>query len=138
MNVRHVTKWTISILLVLVVVAFLAFLYLIPPFTVVSPETFSGPETAAARRNQRVFGRRRRRHHTKANHTASSASADAISTMTSKDQCTMFTGGRSSAFTVLRPLISVSALPPVRNDPRSGILIAYSMLALSSWPFPGR
>ena len=58
--------------------------------------------------------------------------------MTSNAECTMFTGGRSSGLTVLRPLISVSALPPVRNDARFGILIAYSMLASSSWPFPGR
>src|SRR6478672_9871660 len=93
------------------------------------------PETAAQRKNQRVLGSRRFRHHT--NPAASSARADAVRTMTSKDQCTMFTGGRSSAFTVLRPLISVSALPPVRNDPRSGILIAYSMLALLSLPLPG-
>ena len=48
MNVRRVAKWTIGILVVLVVAGFLAFLYLIPPFTVASPETFSGPETAAA------------------------------------------------------------------------------------------
>jgi hypothetical protein len=48
MNARRVTKWTIGVLLLLAGVGFLAFLYLIPPFTIASPETFSGPETTAA------------------------------------------------------------------------------------------
>lgn len=48
MNVRRVAKWTVGVLLVVVAVGFLAFLYLFPPFTIVSPETLSGPETAAA------------------------------------------------------------------------------------------
>ena len=48
MNVRRIARWTIGVLLVIAVVGFLAFLYLIPPFTIASPETFSGPETAAA------------------------------------------------------------------------------------------
>ena len=48
MNVRRVAKWTIGVLLVLAVDAFIAFLYLIPPFTLMPPEAFSGPETAAA------------------------------------------------------------------------------------------
>jgi hypothetical protein len=48
MNVRRVAKWTIGVLLVVAAIGFLAFLYLIPPFTIASPETFSGPETAAA------------------------------------------------------------------------------------------
>jgi hypothetical protein len=48
MNVRRVVKWTLGVLLVLVVVGFLAFLYLIPPFTLMAPEAFSGPEIAAA------------------------------------------------------------------------------------------
>src|SRR5262249_61278535 len=34
--------------LVLAVVGFLAFLYFIPPFTLMAPEAFSGPEIAAA------------------------------------------------------------------------------------------
>jgi len=48
MNVRRVVKWTAGVLLVVAVVAFLAFLYLIPPFTLMAPEAFSGPEAAAA------------------------------------------------------------------------------------------
>ena len=48
MNVRRVVKWTLGALLVLAVVGFLAFLYLIPPFTLMAPEAFSGPEIAAA------------------------------------------------------------------------------------------
>jgi hypothetical protein len=48
MNVRRVVKWTISVLLVIGVVGFLVFLYLIPPFTLMAPEAFSGPEAAAA------------------------------------------------------------------------------------------
>jgi hypothetical protein len=48
MNVRRVVKWTVAILLVIAVVGFLAFLYLIPPFTLMAPEAFSGPEAAAA------------------------------------------------------------------------------------------
>ena len=48
MNVRRIARWTIGVLLSLAVVAFLAFLYLIPPFTLLAPEAFIGPETAAA------------------------------------------------------------------------------------------
>ena len=48
MNVRRVVKWTIGVLLVIGVVGFLVFLYLIPPFTLMAPEAFSGPEAAAA------------------------------------------------------------------------------------------
>ena len=48
MNVRRVVKWTLGVLLVLAVVGFLAFLYFIPPFTLMAPEAFSGPEIAAA------------------------------------------------------------------------------------------
>jgi hypothetical protein len=48
MNVRRVVKWTVGVLLVIAVAAFLAFLYLIPPFTLMAPEEFSGPEAAAA------------------------------------------------------------------------------------------
>lgn len=48
MNVRRVVKWIVGVLLVVGVVAFLLFLYLIPPFTMMAPESFSGPELAAA------------------------------------------------------------------------------------------
>ena len=48
MNVRRVVKWTVGVVLVIAVAAFLAFLYLIPPFTLMAPEAFSGPEAAAA------------------------------------------------------------------------------------------
>ena len=48
MNVRRVVKWTVGVLLVVAVVGFLAFLYFIPPFTLMAPEAFSGPEAAAA------------------------------------------------------------------------------------------
>jgi len=48
MNVRRVVKWTVGVLLVVAVVGFLAFLYFIPPFTLMAPEEFSGPEAAAA------------------------------------------------------------------------------------------
>jgi hypothetical protein len=48
MNIRRIAKWTIGVLLVIAAVAFLAFLYLIPPFTLVSPEELAAPETAAA------------------------------------------------------------------------------------------
>jgi hypothetical protein len=48
MNVRRVVKWTIGVLLVIGVIGFIAFLYLIPPFTLMAPEAFSGPEAAAA------------------------------------------------------------------------------------------
>jgi mono/diheme cytochrome c family protein len=47
-NIRRAATWTIGVLLAVFVVCFLAFLYLIPPFDLASPETFSGPETAAA------------------------------------------------------------------------------------------
>jgi len=46
-NVRRVATWTIGVLLVLAVAGFLAFLYLIPPFDLVSPESLIAPETAA-------------------------------------------------------------------------------------------
>ena len=45
---RRVLKWVGGIVLSLVVIGFLAFLYFIPPFFVVSPETFSGPMADAA------------------------------------------------------------------------------------------
>jgi hypothetical protein len=48
MNVRRIAKWTIGILFAVGAVAFLAFLYFIPPFTLVSPEALIAPETAAA------------------------------------------------------------------------------------------
>ncbi|HEU5254441.1 MAG TPA: hypothetical protein VFU28_00510 [Vicinamibacterales bacterium] len=48
MNVRRVVKWVVGVLLVLAVVGFLAFLYFIPPFTLMAPEEFSRPEAAAA------------------------------------------------------------------------------------------
>jgi hypothetical protein len=48
MNVRRILKWTLGVLLVVAVVGFLAFLYFIPPFTLMAPEEFSGPEIAAA------------------------------------------------------------------------------------------
>src|SRR5438128_1859679 len=48
MNVRRAIKWTVSILLVVAVVCFLLFLYLIPPFDLVSPQALSQPETDAA------------------------------------------------------------------------------------------
>jgi len=48
MNVRRIVKWTIGVLLAVGVVGFLAFLYLIPPFALMAPEAFSGPEAAAA------------------------------------------------------------------------------------------
>ena len=48
MNVRRVVKWTVGVLVIIGVVGFLAFLYLIPPFTLMAPEEFSGPEIAAA------------------------------------------------------------------------------------------
>jgi hypothetical protein len=44
MNVRRVVKWTVGVLLVVAVVGFLAFLYFIPPFTLMAPEEFSGPK----------------------------------------------------------------------------------------------
>ena len=47
MNVRRVATWTIGVLLVLAMAGFLAFLYLIPPFDLVSPESLIAPETAA-------------------------------------------------------------------------------------------
>jgi hypothetical protein len=48
MNVGRVVKWTVGVLLVIGVIGFLAFLYFIPPFTLMAPEEFSGPEAAAA------------------------------------------------------------------------------------------
>lgn len=48
MNVRRVVTWTLGVIVVIGVVGFLAFLYLIPPFTLMAPEAFSGPEAAAA------------------------------------------------------------------------------------------
>ena len=48
MNVRRILRWTAVVVLVLAVVGFLAFLYLIPPFDLVSPQTLSQPETDAA------------------------------------------------------------------------------------------
>ena len=50
MNVRRIATWTVSIVLALAVMAFLAFLYFIPPFTLQPPKR-------SARRKQR---RRRR------------------------------------------------------------------------------
>jgi len=48
MNVRRILKWAVIVVLVIAVVGFLAFLYLIPPFDLVSPETLAQPETDAA------------------------------------------------------------------------------------------
>jgi hypothetical protein len=44
---RRVLKWAGAILLVLALIAFCAFLYLIPPFFVAPPETFSAPMAGA-------------------------------------------------------------------------------------------
>jgi hypothetical protein len=44
---RRVLKWAAAILLVLALIAFCAFLYLIPPFFVASPEAFSAPMAGA-------------------------------------------------------------------------------------------
>jgi hypothetical protein len=48
MNTRRAIKWTVGVVLMIAVVAFLLFLYFIPPFTLVSPQTLSQPETDAA------------------------------------------------------------------------------------------
>ena len=48
MNLKKIAKWTAVVVLVVGVVAFLSFLYFIPPFTTAPPEAFSGPEAAAA------------------------------------------------------------------------------------------
>lgn len=45
---RKVLKWCGVVLLVLLAAGFVAFLYLIPPFFISSPETFSGPMAGAA------------------------------------------------------------------------------------------
>jgi hypothetical protein len=46
--VKRVLKWTAAVILTLVIVGFLVFLYVIPPFLIASPETFSQPVVAAA------------------------------------------------------------------------------------------
>jgi hypothetical protein len=48
MNARRVLKWTLAIVVVVAIAGFLAFLYLIPPFELASPQSFISPETAAA------------------------------------------------------------------------------------------
>jgi len=48
MNVRRVVKWVVIIVLVIAVAGFVAFLYLIPPFDLVSPQALTQPETDAA------------------------------------------------------------------------------------------
>ena len=45
---KRILKWALLVMVVLVVGGFTAFLYLIPPFFVAAPETFSGPMVAAA------------------------------------------------------------------------------------------
>ncbi len=45
---KRILKWTAGVVLVLAVAGFLAFLYLIPPFFISPPETFSGPMATAA------------------------------------------------------------------------------------------
>jgi hypothetical protein len=45
---KRFLKWAASVVLVLAVAGFLAFLYFIPPFLISSPETFSGPMATAA------------------------------------------------------------------------------------------
>jgi hypothetical protein len=44
---KRVLKWILSIVLILIMVGFLAFLYFIPPFFVAPPESFSKPEADA-------------------------------------------------------------------------------------------
>ena len=44
---RRILKWIVGIVLVVGGVAFLAFLYFIPPFLTAPPETFSGPMATA-------------------------------------------------------------------------------------------
>jgi cbb3-type cytochrome oxidase cytochrome c subunit len=46
--VKRILKWTVGVVLLLALAAFLAFLYFIPPFLVSPPETFSGPMASAA------------------------------------------------------------------------------------------
>jgi hypothetical protein len=48
MNVRRILKWVAIVVVVIAVVGFLAFLYLIPPFDLVSPQALIQPETDAA------------------------------------------------------------------------------------------
>src|SRR5581483_5257842 len=48
MNMRRTLKWIAIVVVVVAIVGFLAFLYLIPPFDLVSPQTLSQPETDAA------------------------------------------------------------------------------------------
>src|SRR4051812_25794155 len=48
MNTRRAITWTVGVMVVIAAVAFLLFLYFIPPFTLVSPQTLSQPETDAA------------------------------------------------------------------------------------------
>jgi len=44
---KRILKWIVGIVLVIGGVAFLAFLYFIPPFLTATPETFSGPMATA-------------------------------------------------------------------------------------------
>jgi len=46
--VKRLLKWTAGIVLTLLLVGFLVFLYVIPPFLIASPETFSTPVAGAA------------------------------------------------------------------------------------------
>ena len=45
---KRFLKWTAAIVLVIAAIGFLVFLYLIPPFFIAAPETFSRPMAAAA------------------------------------------------------------------------------------------
>jgi cytochrome c len=45
---KRILKWALLVVVVLAACGFMAFLYLIPPFFVAAPETFSGPIVAAA------------------------------------------------------------------------------------------
>ena len=43
----RILKWTLLVAAVLAVAGFVAFLYLIPPFFIAAPETFSAPMATA-------------------------------------------------------------------------------------------
>src|SRR5207247_6172509 len=89
-----------------------------------SATTAATPETAVARRNQRVCGKSLFRHQPRPSQSPRPISRVQIPTIVSKAQCSIVSaGGRSSDGTESIPVTRVLVLQPTRNDSKPGIPI---------------
>ncbi len=83
--------------------------------------TAAAPETATARRNQRLAGRSRRRHQDQASQAPRASRPKPMPTMVSKARCTISTGGWSAAGTASSPVTRPDGFRCSSSDSPSGI-----------------